>query len=129
MASAGNDGKDELVYPAALSNVMGVASTSNNDTRSFFSNYGQDIVWVAAPGEAVISTYPFGTYAAGWGTSFSAPMVSGAVALLLNVQSNCNQSQAAQAIAHAKLLTPDLGNRRLDLEKAVAAWKSASGKN
>src|SRR5260370_11413390 len=40
------------------------------DTRSTFSNYGNPIVWLAAPGEAIITTYPFSTYAAGWGTSF-----------------------------------------------------------
>src|SRR5438874_10330989 len=85
-ASAGNDGMEEIVYPAAYQNdVMGVASTSNTDTRSSFFNYGDAIVWVAAPGEAIISTYPFGTYAAGWGTSFSAPFVSGAAALLRNM--------------------------------------------
>ena len=68
-ASAGNDGTQEIVYPAAYqSDVMGVASTSNTDTRSSFSNYGDAIVWVAAPGEGIISTYPFSTYAAGWGT-------------------------------------------------------------
>src|SRR5207245_8557297 len=80
VASPGNDGKDEYVYPAALGNVMGVASTTNNDTLSSFSNYGDDVVWVAAPGEGIITTYPFGTYAAGWGTSFSTPMVSAAAA-------------------------------------------------
>ena len=58
-ASAGNDGAIEIVYPAAIQNdVMGVASTSDLDQRSTFSNYGDAIVWVAAPGEAVISTYP-----------------------------------------------------------------------
>src|SRR5713101_1571269 len=31
VASAGNDGKEEIVYPAALADVMGVASTTNND--------------------------------------------------------------------------------------------------
>ncbi|PYU06524.1 MAG: hypothetical protein DMG33_07615, partial [Acidobacteria bacterium] len=92
VASAGNDGKDEYVYPAALGNVMGVASTTNNDTLSSFSNYGDDVVWVAAPGEGIITTYPFGTYAAGWGTSFSTPMVSGAAALLLSVNSHCNEA-------------------------------------
>src|SRR6267143_680857 len=39
VASAGNDGKEVSVYPAALDNVMGVASTTNNDTLSSFSNY------------------------------------------------------------------------------------------
>src|SRR6266478_2292706 len=69
VASAGNDGKEEIVYPAALADVMGVASTTNNDTLSTFSNYGEDLVWVAAPGEGIITTYPFGTFGAGWGTS------------------------------------------------------------
>src|SRR5216684_3777693 len=84
-ASSGNDGQGPpiLVYPAALQNdVMGVASTSDSDVRSSFSNYGDAIVWVAAPGEAIVTTYPFSTYSAGWGTSFSAPFVSGAAALL-----------------------------------------------
>src|SRR5712692_8472930 len=128
VASAGNDGKDELVYPAGLTNlVMGIASTSDADTRSSFSNYGQDIVWVAAPGEAIITTYPFSTYAAGSGTSFSAPLVSGGAALLLSVQMNCNQYQASQAIAHAKLLSPDLGHGRLDLYQSVTAWRTTLG--
>ena len=121
VASAGNDGKDETVYPAALDNVIGVASTTNNDTLSSFSNYGQDIVWVAAPGEGVITTYPFGTYAAGWGTSFSAPMVSGAAALLVAVNSQCNESCAEQSLAHAVPIPADVGNGRLDLYLAVSA--------
>jgi len=122
VASAGNDGKEISVYPAALDNVMGVASTTNNDTLSSFSNYGEDLVWVAAPGEGIITTYPFGTYAAGWGTSFSAPMVSGAAALLLGVSSHCSKSCAEQSLAHAVPISPDLGNGRLDLYQAVAAW-------
>jgi Subtilase family len=121
-ASAGNDGKGPpppfLVYPAALQNdVMGVASTSDQDTRSSFSNYGNSIVWVAAPGEAIVSTYPFDTYAAGWGTSFSAPFVSGGAALLHNLQATIGQSGAAAAVANAAPLDPslDLNHGRLDL--------------
>ena len=121
VASAGNDGKEEMVYPAALSNVMGVASTTNNDTVSTFSNYGEDLVWVAAPGEGIITTYPFGTFGAGWGTSFSAPFVSGAAALLLSVRANCNEACAERSLAHAVWISPDLGNGRVDLYQATGA--------
>ena len=127
VASAGNDGKDESVYPAALDNVMGVASTTNNDTLSSFSNYGQDLVWVAAPGEGIITTYPFGTYAAGWGTSFSAPMVSGAAALLLGVNSQCDESCAEHSLAHAIPIPADVGNGRVDLYQAVTARRQSVG--
>src|SRR6266576_3539758 len=122
-ASAGNDGMEEIVYPDAYQNdVMGVASTSNTDTVSSFSNYGNAIVWVAAPGEAIISTYPFGTYAAGWGTSFSAPLVSGAAALLRNMDATTNQSKAAAAVAHAVPVGHGMGNGRLDLMQALQSY-------
>jgi subtilisin family serine protease len=114
-----------LVYPAALDNVMGVASTDYTDQRSSFSNYGQDLVWVAAPGESIISTYPFGTYAAASGTSFSAPFVSGAAALLLDIRPNSDESQAAQAVSNARKLGPELGNGRLDIYQAISALSTA----
>src|SRR5437588_3812298 len=118
---------EEIVYPAAYQNdVMGVASTSNTDTRSSFSNYGNAIVSVAAPGEAIISTYPFGTYAAGWGTSFSAPFVSGAAALLRNRRSNINESMAATAMAHGVPIGPDMGHGRLDLVQALHATSAGT---
>lgn len=129
-SSAGNDGMQEIVYPAAYQNpldVMGVASTSDTDTRSSFSNYGNAIVWVAAPGEGVISTYPFSTYAAGWGTSFSAPFVSGAGALLLNLDPTTNESKAAAAVAHAVPVGSGMGNGRLDLVQALQSVSPAQG--
>ena len=121
-ASAGNDGKEETVYPAALqTDVMGVTSTSDLDTRSFFSNYGDQVVWVAAPGEGVVTTYPFSTYAAGWGTSFSAPFASGGAALLLNLKPGTNEPRAAADVAHAVYVGPNMGNGRLDLVRALSA--------
>ncbi|MGI9070675.1 MAG: S8 family peptidase [Bryobacteraceae bacterium] len=123
VAAAGNSGKEILVYPAAFSNVMGIASTTNDDQRSLFSNYGKRLVWVAAPGEGVVTTYPFATYAAGWGTSFSAPFVSGVAALMLEVQTPCNESESAQAMAHAKPIDPTLGHGLLDSYQAVLAWR------
>jgi subtilisin family serine protease len=128
VAAAGNDGKQTMVYPAGYSGtVMGVASTSNNDTLSTFSNYGPNLVWVGAPGEGVVTFYPYGTYAATWGTSFSTPFVAGAAALLLDVQSACTESQAAQALAHARYINSNVGNGRLDLYQAVQAWRQAAG--
>lgn len=81
VASAGNQGEEMLVYPAALGNTIGVASTAGSDLISSFSNHGSDLVTVAAPGEEIITTYPGVGWAMVSGTSFSAPWVSGAIAL------------------------------------------------
>jgi subtilisin family serine protease len=135
VAAAGNQGKDIQVYPAALKNVISVASTTNNDQLSSFSNYGQDLVWLGAPGEGIVTTYPFATYAAAWGTSFSAPFVSGGAALMLDYGGSLlmdllifqNQFDSAQAVAHAKPITPDLGHGRLDIYQALTAWRQIMG--
>src|SRR5487761_570381 len=111
---------DAINY-AVSHNVMGVASTNDFDQRSSFSNYGDQVVWVAAPGENIVSTYPFGSYAASSGTSFSSPFVAGTVALILNLQPHANQSQAASAIAHAKWIGDNMGNGRLDVYGALSS--------
>ena len=121
VASSGNDGQQEVVYPAGLKNVMGVASTNDFDQRSTFSNYGNQVVWVAAPGENIVTTYPFGSYAATSGTSFSSPFVAGTAALILNLRPNANQSQAAAAIAHARWIGYNMGHGRLDVYAALSS--------
>lgn len=129
ISSAGNDGKAALVYPAAYDNVIGVASTTNDDVRSSFSNYGSHIVWVAAPGEGIITTYPFGSFAAAWGTSFSTPMVSGLAALVAGMQGSVTSSQVASVVAQARPLTSELGYGRVDLYQAMqwarSVWPGA----
>jgi Subtilase family len=127
VASSGNDGENEMVYPAGLQDVMGVASTNNQDQRSSFSNYGNQIVWVAAPGEGIITTYPFGIYAAGWGTSFSSPFVSGTAALIYSMQSKTNQNQAAWAISHAKFVGLNMGNGRLNVDWTLSSLNPVQG--
>lgn len=128
VASVGNDGQNVMVYPAGLSSVIGVASTTNDDTLSSFSNYGQPPVWLGAPGEGVITTYPYGTYAAGWGTSFSTPFVAGTVALLRGIDTSVNQTSAAQAVSNAVYVSPALGYGRLDIGQAIASWCSTTQK-
>jgi subtilisin family serine protease len=154
VAAAGNSGEQATVYPAALKGVIDVASTSNQDTQSTFSNYGAPPVWLAAPGEGVMTTYPYGTYAAGWGTSFSTPLVAGTAALMasqyntqagsgsgltlsllgitISLQGSANlpswEPQAAKALAHAQNISdPELGNGRLDTYQAVQAWLNNLG--
>jgi subtilisin family serine protease len=150
VAAAGNSGQQATVYPAALKGVIDVASTSNSDTPSTFSNYGAPPVWLAAPGEGVMTTYPFGTYAAGWGTSFSTPLVSGTTALLVasyngksssggggllgsllgSLSSTSSQPQAANALAHTDAIPdPQMGHGRLDTYLAVQAWRNSLGLN
>lgn len=121
VASSGNDGEEEVVYPAGLQNVMGVASTNDFDQRSSFSNYGDQVVWVAGPGENVVTTYPFGTYSVTSGTSFTSPMVAGTVALLINLQPQMNQSTATKAIANANWIGPNMGNGELDVYDALSS--------
>jgi len=136
VASVGNNGQQMTVYPAGLSNVMGVASVSDADTLSTFSNYGAPPVWVAAPGEAIISTYPFATYAAGWGTSFSTPFVAGTVALmrsgtlslLQGLNTGLNQTLAAEAISHAQSgCGSNCGHGILDVYQSVNSWEGLLG--
>jgi subtilisin family serine protease len=147
VAAAGNSGEQATVYPAALKGVIDVASTSNEDTPSTFSNYGAPPVWLAAPGEGVMTTYPFGTYAAGWGTSFSTPLVTGTAALMVSAYSTQPHSsgllggllntslsapswepQAANALAHTQNISdPQMGHGRLDTDQAVQAWFTTLG--
>jgi subtilisin family serine protease len=124
VSSAGNNGNTALRYPAAYSNVLGVASTRNDDTRSSFSSYGSSLVSLAAPGEAIITTYPFGTFGGAWGTSFSTPFVSGTAALLVGIQPNATLTQVSSALSHARYLGSSLGYGRLDVEEAIEAGRA-----
>ena len=121
VASAGNLGTETLVYPGALRNVLGVGSTTSTmpPIRSSFSNYGDSLVSLGAPGEAVITTYPGGHYAAAWGTSFSAPLVAGSAALLLQVDPTVDQQKAADLLGKAQFMDAGMGRGRLNLAEAV----------
>jgi subtilisin family serine protease len=121
VAAAGNENTSAPVYPAAYDgSVAGIASTTDWDTRSSFSNYGPTDVWIAAPGENVISTFPGGTYGSSSGTSFSSPMVAGTAALMLSASPNMNQTKASTALEHGRKLTPDLNHGRLDVYQVLA---------
>jgi subtilisin family serine protease len=119
VAASGNDGQQVLVYPAAYNSVIGVGSTSNQDGKSTFTNFGTNAVYVAAPGEGVITTFPGGHYAAGWGTSFSAPLVAGESALILQARPSYKSNDVANAISRSNMQVPQMGHGRVDLCQAI----------
>jgi subtilisin family serine protease len=120
VASAGNNGEHTMVYPGGLPGVIDVASTSNLDVQSTFTNYGVPPVFMAAPGEGIVTTYPWGTYAAGWGTSFSTPFVAGTAALMLGSNGNCSSQIVPLGLANAHYIgNVNLGFGRLDTYQAL----------
>ena len=113
-AAVGNDGKETMVYPAGDHGVYGVGSTDKSDLKSPFSNYG-DMLRLSAPGEALVTTYPGNNYAAVWGTSFSAALVSGAAALITSLQPLIRPGQLGTVFAQGPVIGKDDGHPRLDL--------------
>jgi subtilisin family serine protease len=124
VAAAGNSGLDIMVYPAGYDNAFGIASTTTSptaDQQSAFTNYGP-VAAMAAPGEAIQTTYPGNYYAAGWGTSFSTPFVTGTVALLQQFKAKLNHDSAAYALQNGVPINPNLGYGRLDVYGAVSTY-------
>jgi thermitase len=82
IASAGNQGVEAAWYPAAYPAVIAVGSVDQSLQRSSFSNYGAQID-VMAPGRDIYTTEMNGDYITMTGTSFAAPQVAGAAALMM----------------------------------------------
>lgn len=80
VAAAGNTGQEERYFPAALPGVIAVGATDHRGAHARFSTRG-DHVAIAAPGERIVSA-TLGGYAMESGTSFAAPLVTAACALL-----------------------------------------------
>jgi subtilisin family serine protease len=119
VASAGNNGEETLVFPSAFRHVIGVGSTNNQDRRSVFSNYGNGLVRLSAPGEGLVTAFPGGRYAVVSGTSFSAALVSGGAALLEQLVPGIKPNDAEEALSRAKRIGQDMGDGRIDLYTAL----------
>ena len=129
VASAGNNSWDTDVtphYPASYvaSNEIAVAATTSTDDLAWFSSYGVNSVHLGAPGEDIYSTYLNNTYFASSGTSFAAPHVSGAAALILSACSQLTVNELKALILNNVDPLPSLTGKvstggRLNVYKAI----------
>ncbi|GIA24182.1 alkaline serine exoprotease A precursor [Vibrio cholerae] len=91
--AAGNDNKDACqVSPAREPSGITVGSTTNNDGRSNFSNWG-NCVQIFAPGSDVTSASHKGGTTTMSGTSMASPHVAGVAALYLQENKNLSPNQ------------------------------------
>jgi len=107
---AGNDSQSKVCYPAKYSSVLAVSATDTDDRLASFSNHGAE-VGVAAPGEQITSLFPGGAAGTSSGTSFSAPHVSGTLALILSANPGLSPSEAIDRLKESSV---DLGERGPD---------------
>ena len=113
VAAAGNGGDDQVGdnnnganpwYPASYTNanIITVGATDRNDRKLNFSNYGATAVDLFAPGASIYSTFATSdtSYVTDSGTSFAAPLVVGALALLVAEYPNDTVSQRVARVVN-----------------------------
>jgi subtilisin family serine protease len=132
-------------YPAALPHVLGVSALSRDGSIPAFSNRDPIYNDLTAPGDDIVSTFPRALTAArptcveqGYslcgpddyrrpeGTSFAAPQVAAAAALLLSVRPTLQPDQVMYVLQRwADDVSPTTGCKRCaPLRDAYSGWGS-----
>lgn len=115
VAAYGNDGKktDEM-YPACYKEVIGVSAVDSERNLASFSNFGSDVD-LAAPGKGLHAAYISGKskYTTVKGTSFAAPYVAAAAALLKTYDPTYTRSEVSALLYNNSI---DLGDKGWDVK-------------
>jgi hypothetical protein len=126
VAAGGNTGKYEDYADNPY--IISVSATTTGDALASFSPYGPYID-LSTPGVSIYTTVRGGSYASASGTSLSAPITAGVVALMFSVNPSLTPSQAEQILEATAV---DLGGAGHDVYygggrvDAYAALKMAS---
>lgn len=124
IVSAGNSGVDD--GSPASTTMIPVSATDSADAKASWSSYGQYVA-VAAPGVGIWTTGSDGGYRSASGTSFSAPITAGVVALMMAAKPTLSAAQVESLLYSTAV---DLGTAgrdtyfgygRINASAAVAA--------
>lgn len=134
IAAAGNDSSDidkNPTYPASFDNenLLIIASTSNNGSLSYFSNYGKVGVDVSAPGSNIYSTVPGNKYELMSGTSMATPTTVGVAAEILSHYPQLTYKQLKDVLIQSVTKVPNQKDKivsggRIDLLKGLELARS-----
>ncbi len=129
VTSASNDGTNPGISENPA--LVVVSATNQSDVRTSWSNYG-DYVDVAAPGIDIYTTRNGGGTTMGWGTSYSAPLTAGVVALIMAQNPSLSPDEVEGVLEDS---ADDLGSSlyygagRVNAAQAVQLAGNTSGGN
>ncbi len=106
--ASGNDGAG---FGGVVPDLVIVGSTSSNDQRSSFSNYGAGL-GVVAPGSGVRSTRMNGSYGNSSGTSYASPIAAGVGGLIFSANPDLSPDDVQDVLYHS---ADDLGAAGFDI--------------
>jgi subtilisin family serine protease len=130
--NAANNNDASPTYPANYSvpNMISVASTTDSDFLSSFSNYGAQTVHIGSPGSSIWSTLPNNTWGRASGTSMAAPFVSGVAALIMRESPSMTGYQVKNLVfssgnSISSLQTKTTTHNRINVLNSVNSAKGA----